>query len=150
MSQDKLEPHKDGSKRCEEWGAQCRVHTCAVFRFMCLGSRMWPWQAKAVQWHLPAIGCDEHREYKADRNASCICRCSSFKVTLATIAKHFAYLWNIHELPQSLARESKDVLLARFIEVSKADCEMNLYLIRAKPGPQPSMLSMHVSFCKLM
>jgi hypothetical protein len=21
-------------------GAQCRVHTCAVFRFMCLGSRM--------------------------------------------------------------------------------------------------------------
>jgi hypothetical protein len=38
------------------------------------------------------------------------------------------------------------VLLARFIEVSKADCEMNLYLIRAKPGPQPSMLSMHVSF----
>jgi len=70
-------------------GAQCRVHTCAVFRFMCLGSRMWPWQAKAVQWHLPAIGCDEHREYKADRNASCICRCSSFKVTLATIAKQF-------------------------------------------------------------
>ena len=38
MPQDKLEPHKDGSKRCEEWGGpNARVHTCAVFRFMWFG-----------------------------------------------------------------------------------------------------------------
>lgn len=40
----------------------------------------------------------------------------------------------------SLAREDKDELLKRFINVTKADCEMNLYLVRARHGPQLSLM----------
>ena len=29
-------------------------------------------------------------------------------------------------------REDRDALLQRFVDVTKADCEMNLYLVRAK------------------
>lgn len=31
-----------------------------------------------------------------------------------------------------VAREMKDELLKEFIQVTKSDCEMNLYLVRAK------------------
>ena len=39
-------------------------------------------------------------------------------------------------LTHASARANKDELLQHFISVTKADCEMNLYLVRAKPGPQ--------------
>ena len=38
-----------------------------------------------------------------------------------------------------MAREEKDELLKRFINVTKADCEMNLYLVRARQGRQLSL-----------
>lgn len=31
-------------------------------------------------------------------------------------------------------RAKKEALLAHFAQVSKLDCEMNFYLVRAKPG----------------
>ena len=37
-----------------------------------------------------------------------------------------------------LVREEKEALVKKFIEVTKADCEMNLYLVRAKCYPQPN------------
>ena len=42
MSQDKLEPHKDGSKRCEEWGGTMPCTHLRSFQYMCLSPFIWP------------------------------------------------------------------------------------------------------------
>ena len=49
------------------------------------------------------------------------------------------YFWNItlgHKHQNLPARDDKELLLKTFISVSKADCEMNLYLVRARHCPQ--------------
>ena len=135
------------------WGVGGPNAACTLVRFS--GSCVWVPECDLDKLRLyngisrPLAVMSTENTKLIDMQAASVAAVPS-KLPWQPLLNSFAYLWNIHELPQSLARESKDVLLARFIEVSKADCEMNLYLIRAKPGPQPSMLSMHVSFCKLM
>ena len=50
-----------------------------------------------------------------------------------------SYFWI--QASNLLAREDKELLLKIFINVSKADCEMNLYLVRARHCTQLCFLS---------
>ena len=43
-----------------------------------------------------------------------------------------------------VARDDKDELLRHYIAVTKADCEMNVYLVRARWWPWPSFYVKHV------
>lgn len=44
----------------------------------------------------------------------------------------FIYAWLILIRYDVVARDDKDELLRHYIAVTKADCEMNVYLVRAR------------------
>lgn len=86
---------------------------------------------KALQGHWKAIGDFEGQEHKADwSSVQFRCR-NTNKVSVARMHACLNFFGN-----KPGGREKKDELVALFIAVTKADCEMNLFLVRAKPYPQ--------------
>ena len=95
---------------------------------MAFRSRWWCWKRRTRAW----LTCSQTVWLKC-RQGTSICNWLCMMVVLFFM---HACMHARHKDMHACVRQDRDALLKAFVAVTKADCEMNLYLVRAKWWPQ--------------